>query len=92
MPTFGKIRVTGPANRNVYFKGIYDSNATRLDSQGKSKTEVTAELGEHTLVTIRDKVSFRIDYEGTGEIRRDGECIKIKLEHVGSGGSRRHVQ
>lgn len=84
MPAFGRIRVTGPANRNVYFKGIYDSKATRLDSQGKSKTAITAELGEHTLVTIRDKASFRIDHEGVGKLCSEGERIEINLKPVGS--------
>ena len=85
MPAFGKIRVTGPPNRDVYFKGTYDSRATRLDSQGKSRSEVTAELGEHTLVTIRDKRSFRIDHQGVGRICEEGKSIEIKLKPVKGG-------
>ncbi len=41
MPGFGKISVTGPANRDVYFKGIYDAEATRLGADGKSETDIS---------------------------------------------------
>lgn len=82
MPGFGKISVVGPANRDVYFKGIYDIYAVRLGDAGRSLTVITAPLGEHTLVTIEDLVSFAIDHEGVGTIRSDDEHIVIELLHV----------
>lgn len=84
MPGFGKIKVIGgPPYRDVYFKGIYDSEATQLDANGESKTIITAELGVHTLVTITDTDKYRIDYEGDGRILEDGQCIVIELVRRG---------
>ncbi len=82
MPDFGEINVTGPANRDVYFKGIYDAEATRLGADGKSENPITAPLGEHTLVTITDRVAFEIDHEGVGEIQFEGEHIDIELAPI----------
>ena len=82
MPGFGKISVIGAANRDVYFKGIYDAEATRLGADGKSETDITAPLGEHTLVTIDDTIAFKIDHEGVGEILSDNQHIEIELELV----------
>lgn len=82
MPGFGTISVTGPENRDVYFMGIYDVEATRLGADGNSETDITAPLGEHTLVTIVDQVAFEIDHEGSGEILSDDQHIVIGLEPV----------
>ncbi len=82
MPGFGKISVVGPASRDVYFKGIYDTEATRLDGNGNSETDITAPLGEHTLVTIVDRIAFEIDFEGVGKILADDEHIEIGLAPV----------
>ena len=80
MPGLGTITVVGgPPNRDVYFKGIYNSEVTRLDSNGESETIVTAELGEHTLVTITDTDTYTIDYEGTGSILEDNQNIVVEL-------------
>jgi hypothetical protein len=82
MMAFGIISVTGLANRDVYFKGIYDIAATRIGADGKSETSITAPLGEHRLVTITDTDTFTIDHEGVGTIRSDGEHIEVDLESV----------
>ena len=80
MPGLGTISIIGgPPNRNVYFKGIYDSEATSLDANGESETIITAELGEHTLVTITDTDTYTIDYEGTGNILQDDQNIVVEL-------------